>query len=324
MPQPTVSIVIPCFNGEAWIRQALESAWGQGLTDLEVIVVDDGSTDASAGIVERDFKKVRLIRQEQSGPSRARNAGTEASLGRFLQYLDVDDLLAPGKLKAQLQQLEETCADVAYGGWEEQICQPDGNFKVRRSVLRRMEGPPEIALFTDFWCPPAVYLFRREIVEKTGGWNERFPVIQDARFVLDCALQGGRFACCPGMMAYYRIHSSSSVSRRDTAAFVRDCLQNAIEIEEIWEKQGGISKDRRRALLKVYGYAARASFAKDRATFEAAYCALNRLKPGYAPDGPRNLAVVSRILGYRNAEHLALWYRKMGSLLGQNRFSRSR
>ena len=178
-----------------------------------------------------------------------------------------------------------------------------------------MDGEPEIELFTDFWCPPAAYLFRRRLIDQVGGWNERLPVIQDARFALDCALHGATFVYCSGVMARYRVHRATSLSRRDPIAFVRDCLRNGLEIEQWWMAHGGLSPTRRAALVKVYGHVARASFERDRETFEVARERLDELHPGYVPAHPRHLAVASRVLGYRRAEAVAVWYRRAKRLL---------
>lgn len=306
---PKVSTIIPCFNAQSYIQETLESVVNQGHADLEVIVVDDGSTDDSTKIVSQQFPFVRLFRTSHAGVSRARNIGTRLSSGDFIQYLDADDVLAPGKLKLQLEQLQKRGADVAYGQWQELVPQPDGRFALGRISDGEIKGSTEIALFTDFWCPPVAYLFRREIVEAVGGWNERLPIIQDARFALDCALHGGRFAFCPGVMGQYRVHSSGSLSTRNPLGFVRDCFRNAVEVEEWWGIHEGISEERRRALIKAYEYVARASFAKDKLMFEDACRALERLEPGYVPTHPRHLTVASMILGYKRAEHVALWYR---------------
>ena len=306
----TISVIIPCFNAEPWIRETLQSVIEQGFEDIEVIVVDDGSTDSSAGIIEREFPFVHLIRTKNQGPSKARNLGTQQSKGEFIQYLDADDLLGPGKLKLQLEILQDSRADVAYGGWQRLVKVKDGIFEKSEEVNRRLKNPV-IDLFTDFWCPPAVYLFRRSIVERVGGWNERLPIIQDARFALDCALRGGRFVYCSGIMGFYRDQSFGSVSSRDSVGFVRDCLTNAVEVENWWERHGGVDEERTKALLQVYGYVARASFERDKRTFESAYQALERLQPGFIPPAPRHLNLASRLLGYRKAEVLALWYRRI-------------
>ncbi|UCC94931.1 MAG: glycosyltransferase [Candidatus Omnitrophota bacterium] len=305
-----ISVVIPCFNAEKWIGEALESVVVQGVDDIEIIVIDDGSTDKSVELIERNFSFVRLIKTSNQGPSKTRNRGTQESKGQFIQYLDADDLLAPNKLKAQFEALNDSGADVAYGDWQKLIEDSGGKYVKGQTMKRKLKNP-EIDLFANCWCPPAVYLFRRSMVERVGEWNERLPIIQDARFALDCAFHGGRFVYCPGIMAYYRTHSVDSVSSRDSIGFVRDCFKNACEIEERWRNCGGINRERKGALVKVYGYIARASFKNDPDTFEITYQALERLSPGYRPEKPRHLRLASKLLGYRKAETLAYWYRKM-------------
>ncbi len=310
MTDSRISVVIPCFNARRWIADALRSVLDQGLADMQIIVVDDGSSDGSPELVERDFPDVLVLRGEHHGPSAARNLGTHHSTGDFLQYLDADDLLAPRKLERQRAALSDSGADVAYGDWTEFRCSPSGELVTGRGVARQIEGDPQVALFTDFWSPPAAYLFRRGLVERIGGWRTDLPVIQDARFVLDCALHGGRFVYCPGEAARYRIHTSGSVSTRDPREFTRDCLRNALSVEQWWAERGQVHHDRKIALVKVYGQIARSSFDADPPTFEAAYAALERLEPGYVPRGPRPLRALALIAGYRRAEAIASWYRR--------------
>lgn len=304
-----ISVIVPCFNAERWIGEALKSVLEQEIKDIEIIVIDDGSTDSSVDIIKKDFTSVHVIESEHRGASVARNIGTRESKGEFIQYLDVDDMIAPGKLKAQMRGLQKTGADIAYSDWQKLINNDCGLFKKGEIIKRKLRNP-EIDLFTDFWCPPATYLFRKSIVEKIGGWNENLPVIQDARFALDCALHSGKFIYCPGVMAYYRIQQSNSVSTRDSTAFVKDCLENASGIEKWWQDNGGINEERKKALLKVYGYAARASFENDKKMFDEAFSALERLSPGYIPEGPYHLRAASRLFGYKNAEKIASLYRR--------------
>jgi glycosyltransferase involved in cell wall biosynthesis len=317
---PKVSVVIPCYNAQEWIRETLHSIVIQKYSNIEIIVVDDGSTDDTSLITEREFPFVKIIKTENNGPSRARNIGTGASTGEMIQYLDADDLLGEGKLELQAEALLNEGAEVAYGDWQKIAKSPDGNYKKGEIVIREMVDP-EIDLFTSFWCPPAVYLFRRSIVDKVGQWHEGLPVIQDARFLLDCALQGARFIYCPGIMAHYRVHTSKSVSTRDNVAFVRDCHKNATEIESWWFHHGGLTNKRLNALLNVFGYIARSSYQSDPETFELALRSLERISPGYVPDNPKHLRLVSLLLGYRKAEALALNYRKAKAALKKLRSS---
>lgn len=104
MMEPTVSVVIPCYNAQPYIDVAIESAFRQTHRPAEIIVVDDGSTDQSARIVESFISTVpmlRLIRQANAGPSRARNTAIQASTSDLVALLDADDVWLPTKLAAQ-------------------------------------------------------------------------------------------------------------------------------------------------------------------------------------------------------------------------------
>jgi len=98
-----VSCIVPVFNGERYVAQALRSVLDQTAGAPEIIVVDDGSTDATADVVRRFDGRVRYFRQPNSGPTRARNFGLSVASGRFLAFLDADDLWCPDKLGRQLE-----------------------------------------------------------------------------------------------------------------------------------------------------------------------------------------------------------------------------
>ena len=315
MATPLISIVIPCYNGGRWLQAALQSVHDQGIDNLEVIVIDDGSTDDSVAIARRDGGVSHVLVQDHAGASRARNVGTAKARGDYIQYLDADDHLAPGKITKQLAALEAAGADVAYGDWQ-RFKEGHVDDAIPGEVVRReIVGEPEIELFLRFWCPPAAYLFTRRIVNVVGTWNEALPVIQDARFALDCALRGGRFQYVPGVMAYYRVHASGSLSTRDHGAFVRDCLRNAVEVRDWWLRHGGLTDRRRRAIIEALGFIARGSYRVDASLFEEALGLLEEMNPGYVPSAPKRLALASRIFGYRGAEGLAWRYRRAKAAL---------
>src|SRR5262245_58223903 len=99
-----ITVIIPVFNGEAFLAEALESVFGQDYRPLEVIVVDDGSTDTSADVA-RSFPSVIVVQQSNTGLSGARNAGIQRARGSFLSFLDADDLMAPRRLSKQMDHL---------------------------------------------------------------------------------------------------------------------------------------------------------------------------------------------------------------------------
>src|SRR5260370_27491420 len=106
MEQRRVSAIITAFNGEAFIAAAIESVLGQTRPADEIVVVDDGSTDDTAAIVERFHSRgVRLVRQENRGPSEARNRGIAETTGNLIAFLDCDDLWVPAKTERQIEHL---------------------------------------------------------------------------------------------------------------------------------------------------------------------------------------------------------------------------
>jgi glycosyltransferase involved in cell wall biosynthesis len=298
---PAVSVVIPCYNAARWLPATLASVTAQKGVDFEVIVVDDGSTDGSAEVARRVCPDASIIRTENQGASAARNLGTAHVRGEFVQYLDADDLLAPDKLQVQLATLERTGADVAYGDWQKLAERQSGDFVEGEIIRRQLHEDPAIALFTYFWCPPAAYLFRRGIVDKVGSWNLRLPVIQDARFALDCALHQAKFVYCPGLMAFYREHYRNSLSKRDNAAFVRDCLTNALEVRQYWERQGSLSVQQRDAVRDALHFVVMWACGNDPVTYQRACEAIQEFTAGFTPGANWISRMVFRLLPYRYA-----------------------
>ena len=258
-----VSIVIPCFNGAATLRETVESALGQSHACKEIIVIDDGSTDGSAEVIRAFDDAVRAEFWPNRGASAARSRGTEIARGAFIQYLDADDLLAPDALERRVAALAATGGDVAYADWQRLVQQGDGAFVPGERVVRTMEpvdGDRQVACAATFWAPPAALLYRRRIVDAIGGWHPGLPVIQDARFLFDAARAGARFMHVPGIGAYYRVQGNDSLSRRDNRAFVMDVYRNACEIQALWEQDGALSAARRQALAGIFDYVSRSLF----------------------------------------------------------------
>src|SRR5262249_46275201 len=103
---PKVSVVMPVYNGERFLRESLESVFAQTFQDFEMLCVDDGSTDRSASILQQYGPRIRVVRQENAGQSAARNAGVALAQGRYIAFLDQDDLWYPSKLMSQVAAIE--------------------------------------------------------------------------------------------------------------------------------------------------------------------------------------------------------------------------
>ena len=217
-----ISVIIPCYNAERTLAATIASALEQDV-EKEVIVVNDGSTDGSAEIIGEFGDRIRSLSTPNRGVSSARESGTKLACGQYIQYLDSDDLLAPATLGARLEAVATGDADVAHTDWQKMEFGRDGTYvlaDIIRPDLAALERDAEAATATsEFWAPPAALLYRREIVERIGGWPVGLPVVEDARYLFEAARHKARFAYVPGVGAYYRV-SPDSLSRQNPARFI--------------------------------------------------------------------------------------------------------
>lgn len=218
--EPAISVVIPCFNAERFVAATLRSVLGQGVQGLEVIVVDDGSSDASAAVVATSFPQVRLIRQANAGVAVARNTGIEAARGRLVAFVDADDIWLPGKLQAQLALLASTPgARMCYTAWEVWHSldpQPEPALLARLSAQPGGAGSawdgasgwiyPELLLDCVVWT--STVLAERSLFAEVGVFDPGLRIGED----YDLWLRASRVTPIlrvPRPLALYRMHPAS-------------------------------------------------------------------------------------------------------------------
>jgi glycosyltransferase involved in cell wall biosynthesis len=241
-----------------------------------------------------------LIQITNHGASYARNVGTAASHGQFIQYLDADDLLFPDALHLRRQALIAHSADVAYGRYERLIEQENGAFETGPVVGQKMEEvstDPELAAFSSFWVPPVALMYGRDVVEKIGSWNRTLPVIQDARFLQDAAYHNARFVYVPEVLGIYRVHRKGSLSKKNSDLFERDILKNIYQTEKRWRKNGLLTPARIEYLSNTYKRSAEKFFGRDRVRFYHALHAHRRLRKSWKIGFPDFCAVMQTCLG---------------------------
>lgn len=302
MSAALVSVIIPAHNAARYIAETLRSVRSQEVPDLEVIVVDDGSTDGTADLALAVDPAIRLIRQERSGVSAARQAGTRAATGRYLKYVDADDLLAPGALAAQVRAIERAGADVVYGPWaylEQKGTQ--GGYEQGRLIRRSAEGPMDEAVLQGFWCPTAAYLLRAEALEASGvTWRVEFPIIQDSVFIFDLAAAGLRFQAAleVPVCALYRVRTDS-LSRTDRRGFLRDQWAHLEHARASWA--GELSRARKEILCGGCVAIAVSCGRIEPDLTERALQVLREIDPAYIPKGWPRLALLARWVGLERA-----------------------
>ncbi len=182
---PLISVVIPAFESEAWVGEAIESSLEQSYSPVEVIVVDDGSADDTAKVAG-GYPDVTLLRQPNSGPSAARNRGFRASAGEMIAFHDADDIMPPDKLAIQAGLLLERPEVGIVVGEQELVIEEGAElpFWDERSEVPTVTParPPEFA--DEPMIHPMTMLMRRRVFELVGGYNESLRHAEDLDWLL--------------------------------------------------------------------------------------------------------------------------------------------
>ena len=240
-----VSTIIPVFNRPRQLLEAVASVLAQDYRPVEILIVDDGSTDDTASVADRlgaDHPEVRVVHQANGGPGRAREAGRQQAQGEFIQYLDSDDLLLPGKFAAQVTGLRaETVCGVSYG-WT-QYRRPDGSLDQARW---KPTGHEARRLFPSFlrerWWETATPLFRKDVCEAVGAWSEQW-LEEDWEYDCRVAALGVELHFVPAFVAEHRHHVQSRLS--DAGLRPEALSQRARSHEKILEhaRRAGMGPD---------------------------------------------------------------------------------
>jgi glycosyltransferase involved in cell wall biosynthesis len=214
--QPLVSILIPAYNAEGTVAEAIQSAIEQTWPRREIIVVDDGSTDRTAEIVDRFAPTVRLVSSRNRGLSAAVNLAVQHSHGDYIQELDADDLLTPDKIERQLSALRpgDSKRLLLSSQWA-RFYYRTRNARFEDNALCQDLSPVEWLLRKmreNLYMQNATWLVSRELVEAAGPWDTRLNYDQDGEYFarVISSSTGTRFV--PGTGVFYRASGPRSIS----------------------------------------------------------------------------------------------------------------
>lgn len=211
MTVPLISVVMPCYNGAAHLAGSVASALGQSFNDLELIVVDDGSTDNSQEILSAIADpRLRVISQANRGVCAARNRGLTEARGEYLAFLDSDDTWEPHCLEKLLAALSaDPDAALAYCGWQN-LGLSGG--RGAPFVPPDYEGQNKCeGLFRNCRWPIHAALTRRSAIEEVGRFDERFITSEDYLLWLKIALRH-KIVRVPEVLAYYHFHGGTQAT----------------------------------------------------------------------------------------------------------------
>lgn len=302
-----VSILIPCFNAELWIASAIESCLAQTYSPLEVIVVDDGSTDRSVEIIRQYGDRIRFQQTPHHGGNHARNLAFSLCKGEYIQYLDADDCLFPEKIARQVQCLEETHADVIYGDWRRL-------YHIKQDYLSwgqvQISGEPvhilEKLLANSWWVAVSSLLYRREWVEKVGGWDEQLFAAQDRDFFLRVVLQGARVVYQPGCYSVYRYYGDVTVSTSSRLRWLESHLVVTGKAEAFLTQSQQLCPKKREAIVQSYFSIAREMLHYNFQCYLELIQKITSLSPEFDFNSRRRCyKVMQHWLGFERAEQCA-------------------
>ncbi|MBM4035209.1 MAG: glycosyltransferase [Planctomycetes bacterium] len=253
---PRVSVIIPAFNAERYLRETLQSVLAQTYRDLEVIVVDDGSTDGTAALAETFASEVaqasrlcpvRVIRQANAGPSAARNRGIREARGELIAFLDSDDLWLPDKLAEQVPLFGGTGVPpvgLVY-------CHAERMDSEGRPLPTAQAPKPVGRVFKDFLlrnhCPTSAAVVRRQCFEACGYLPEDMVWAEDWHLWLRLARRYD-FAAVPRILVRHRVHPGALTKHLEKAYLgARRVLETALEPGD----PPGLRAARRRGLHRL-------------------------------------------------------------------------
>jgi glycosyltransferase involved in cell wall biosynthesis len=205
LSSPLVSVIVPAYQAERFLDETIRSVEAQDHSPVEVIVVDDGSTDRTAEIAAK--RTVRLLRRAHRGPAAARNAGIAVAAGEFVAVLDADDLWPVDRLSLQVAYLERNPGIGLVLGLTEMFITPGDPLPAHWSDRAGSEAIPGVA---------GSMLVRRDVFSTVGGFDEALWKCEDIDWLARVKDAGVRAGAIDRVVLHYRIHANNT--SRDTAA----------------------------------------------------------------------------------------------------------
>ena len=238
MSHPLVSVIIPVYNGEKYIRCAIDSVLKQDYEPIEIIVIDDGSSDATLEILNDLADEISIYRQPNKGSAAARNLGIRMAKGTYIAFLDADDYWFPKKISAQMQALQATGCRMTYTRFLFWNVDAEDSWPDPASVLARGQAGSEEQskveprwVYADLLLDCSVWtstvLIDKEELNRVGGFNEDLRKGQDYDLWLRLS-RTVQMACLGQVTALYRIHHESITHAPNTRCYEYEIVSKAV------------------------------------------------------------------------------------------------
>jgi glycosyltransferase involved in cell wall biosynthesis len=248
-----VSILIPCYNAERYVGEAIESALGQTYPNVEVIVIDDGSTDGSLEVIRSFGERIRWETGPNRGGSAARNRGIELARGELVQFLDADDLLHPAKLERQVPLAESEPSTLVYCDYATEVVGPDGFV---RNAPRYGGGDPVAFVLRKAGLQTSAPLHWKKHLLAAGGFRVELPCSQERDLHLRLACMGLSFRHMRETL--YTVRRLGGSVSSDSTRVLDQHSGIAWNAYRLLESSGRLTDERRAALAGFLAADARA------------------------------------------------------------------
>jgi glycosyltransferase involved in cell wall biosynthesis len=217
--QPLVSVLIPLYNKVLFFDETMKSVLNQTYPNIEIIIVDDGSTDGSLALAKGYLSdNIKIFVQKNKGASAARNKAFELSKGDFIQYLDADDTLDLRKIEDQINLVKEHPDCLVTARRFDIRETSDHQIKLVERTLLSKNYADAVHFISDDIREGALihsWLIPRHMIEKSGGWDEKISVFDDRDFYLRLIPLASKIIYCPTAICYYRTKANDQSNRRD-------------------------------------------------------------------------------------------------------------
>ncbi|MDB5146065.1 MAG: hypothetical protein JWQ57_85 [Mucilaginibacter sp.] len=324
MNNALVSVIIPVYNSGKYIEQCIQSALTQTWQNIELIIVDDGSTDRSLAIIAKyENERVRVFSQEHKGSGAARNKGLAEATGEYIQFLDSDDLLSPNKIEKQLNLLLQhpgkiaVCSTVHFFDGDDPFKGSPSAYE--DSFLYETDDPAEFLsnlyggnstngsmIQTNAWLTPA------KVIKKTGYWSEFYSPDDDGDFFCRAVLASKGIVYAKDCFNYYRKHGADfNLASKKTKQALQGKF-NSFLIKKNHLLSAANNTSAKRALAKTAMGLAVESYLDNK---ELAYEILKIIKElggtDYVPTiGGKPIELIKKIFGWKLALKLQRTYSK--------------
>ena len=229
---PKISLIMPVYNAEKYLAEALESVFRQTFKDYEVICVDDGSTDNSLKILQEFASKhenMTVITQENKRVSAARNAGFNVSKGEYVQFMDADDVLRDNAFELAYKKISETNADMVVFCYERLIKDKIVGNNIH-NLQKYIKKPEDLELFFQLMRFIWDKLYKKDFLLKNNIYfKEDVIASEDIFFMLDCFSKEPAFECMQEVLYIYRDAENSSTHRWDWTKLSLDAFYIILE-----------------------------------------------------------------------------------------------